>query len=201
MIPCNKRFPCPFFTESLHTANWHFFYIYYLRNWRIQHSNLFRISVLNSTFTQRTRIQPNLGFVDDKPYRTLDSQIRTCTNPNPNESNLNESSRNWFESSVPIRIRCIPNLLVCVLSYSHLQSQKEDEEKHTSVVPFGNRSGSSIGGLHERSAFGVRHSHGQVESPREGLSDTDLLIWRSMNCFLLAISSNRKTCCSWLVGA
>ncbi|CAF1526054.1 unnamed protein product [Adineta ricciae] len=67
---------------------------YYPRDGHNKHSNLSRISVLNSVFGERIRIQSNLGFADNKPYRTLDLQIRTHTNSNPWESNLTESSWN-----------------------------------------------------------------------------------------------------------
>jgi hypothetical protein len=82
----------PFFTESLYTAKWHLFNIYYLRNWHIRQSNLCRISVLNSVFNQQIRIQSNVRFVHNKSYRALYSQIRICTNPNPYELNLTESA-------------------------------------------------------------------------------------------------------------
>ncbi|CAF1654955.1 unnamed protein product, partial [Adineta ricciae] len=73
-------------------ARSHSFSISYPRDGHNKNSNLSRISVLNSVFGERIRIQPNLGFADNKPYRTLDLQIRTHTNSNPQESNLTESS-------------------------------------------------------------------------------------------------------------
>ena len=77
-------------------------------------------------------------------------------------------------------------------SPSKLKGRRSEAQKCEAIRRFGERVCSSIGWLHERSAFGVRHSPGQVNAPREGLSDADLLIWRSMNCFLRARSSNRK---------